>query len=123
MDFLTKCKVLGELWLYYREDAKTNDTWTEFFDYSDIALPMSYGISQGFVMAVEDSGIYGYIDESWNLFCELINIDPNGEYDGINDAWNASPNKPLSEVQEEEIDAEVTVKRTRKKATKEAPPI
>ena len=126
MNFSDKCKVLGELWLYYREDAQSNVDWDMFFQYNDIALPMAWGINNGLVSMVEDSGLEEYIDETWEMFCDYISIDPEGKYDGIAAAWNASPNAPLSESQKvmDEVadNVEVTVKRTRKKAPKDASP-
>mgnify|MGYP006278156587 CR=1 FL=1 len=118
MNFSQKCDVLGQLWLYYREDAKTNQTWDMFFQYNDMALPGSYFISAGYVEAVEESGMEGFINETWEEFCGLIDIDPNGNYEDINDAWNASPNPPLEEVEEQvdKVVEKVEVKRTRKKA-------
>ena len=97
MDFLSKCNILGELWLKYRDEAETNETWSEYFTYSDVALPLSYGISQGFVQMVEGGGLDNFVNESWQIFCELIDIDPDGEYEDIEDAWAASPNPPLND--------------------------
>ena len=113
MDFSNKCKVLGELWLYYREEAQTNETWAEFFHYNDIALPLSYGISMGFVERVEDGGLDEYVDDTWEYFCALIDIDVNGEYSDINAAWSASPNPPLEETQaqEEEVKENIEIKK------------
>ena len=114
MNFSDKCNVLGDLWLYYREEAKENEAWSDFFRYNDVALPMAYGINEGYVTLVEDSGLEDYIDETWEMFCDFISIDSDGEYDGLNDAWQASPNPPLSEDSEpEEVEKP---KRTRKKA-------
>ena len=118
MNFSDKCNVLGDLWLLYREDAKTNEAWDAFFTYNDVALPMAYGINEGYVSLVENSGLEDYIDETWEMFCEYIDIDPSGEYANITAAWDASPNRPLNEVNEEKDDfaANIKVKRVRKKA-------
>lgn len=97
MDFLSKCKVLGELWLFYREEAKTDETWNSFFEYNDIALPASYLISSDYVTENDESELSIFIDESWQMFCELIAIDPDGEYESIVDAWGASSQPPLNE--------------------------
>ena len=122
MDFLSKCKVLGELWIFYQEESKTSDAWTDFFTYNDIALPSAHIITEGYVNPVEGSMIYEFIDETWDMFCEYIDIDPNGNYDGIISAWNASSQPPLNQV--EEIKEEITVeeKPVRKRSTKKATP-
>jgi hypothetical protein len=90
MDFLSKCKVLGELWLFYREEANANEQWRNFFNYNDIALPASYLISSKYVTENEDSELMSFIDESWEMFCEYIDINPDANYESIVDAWGAS---------------------------------
>jgi len=35
--FSDKCNILGEFWLHYREDAEQNESWGDFFSYSDIS--------------------------------------------------------------------------------------
>jgi hypothetical protein len=95
MDFSNKTAILGDLWLYYREDIKGNEAWEDFFKYNDVALPLAYVISMGYVTINEDSDGVMYIDETWDTFCEYIDIDPDGEYKDIRDAFASSPNKPL----------------------------
>lgn len=96
MNFFDKCHVLGEMYLYYRQDAKENEVWSAFFDYNDVSLPLAYGIDMGLVQVDEDvNPMETYIDETWDMFCDLINIDSLGEYANIGEAWDASPNAPL----------------------------
>lgn len=93
--FSDKCNVLGELWLYYREDAREHEEWAQFFDWADIALPLSYMLWQNLaVLPATNDGSYSekIIEETWITFCEMISIDPNDEYADLGDAWNASPN-------------------------------
>jgi hypothetical protein len=114
MDFSSKCNVLGDLWLYYREDAKANEAWEAFFTYNDVSLPLSYGIAQGHVILNEEGDLEVFVDETWDMFCEYIGIDPEGEYEDINSAWAASSQPPLNQEEVEETPA--PKKRTRKKA-------
>jgi hypothetical protein len=93
--FSSKCFILGTLWLNYREDAADNDSWSQFFSYNDIALPMSYMISEDLVHINNDSDADTLIEETWKLFCEYINIDPEGEYKDIAEAFAASEQPPL----------------------------
>jgi hypothetical protein len=95
MDFSNKCEVLGDLWLFYREDIKGNEAWEEFFAYNDIALPLAYMIKEDYATINEDSDATSYIEETWETFCDYVDIDPNGEYKDIREAFDASPNKPL----------------------------
>ena len=95
MNFSNKCAVLGELWLFYREDAAANEYWTQFFRVNDIALPASYLIDAGYVEMTDDSDLEQYVDETWKMFCEFISIDADGEYESIAEAFGASSNPPL----------------------------
>ena len=95
MNFSNKCAVLGQLWLFYREDAEKNEYWQQFFRINDIALPACYLIDSEYVTASENSDLSAYIDETWEMFCEFISIDADGEYEDIAAAFGASSNPPL----------------------------
>ena len=104
--FSSKCDVLGELWLYYREEAPEHDEWAQFFAWADIALPLSYMLWQGLaVLPATDDGSYAesLIEQTWTTFCEMISIDPDAEYLTVGDAWAASPNKPYLDVEVKEV--------------------
>jgi len=94
-----KCAVLGELWLNYREEANTNEYWAQFFRVNDISLPAAYLIDAGYVEITSDSDLDEFINETWEMFCEFISIDPDRHYDDLYDAWDSSPNPPLGETQ------------------------
>lgn len=91
--FSNKCAILGELWLFYREDAKHDEAWSEFFRWTDVGLPLAYMIWQG--IAGIKKGQENYINEPWNTFCAMIDIDPNANYSSLADCFFVSPNKPL----------------------------
>jgi hypothetical protein len=93
--FLTKCDILGDLWLFYREDIKGNEAWEEFFQYNDVALPLAYMVKEEYAFINEDSDGTSYINETWETFCDYLGIDPDIEYGDIREAFDASPNKPL----------------------------
>jgi hypothetical protein len=93
--FSNKCDILGSLWLNYREDAATNETWQAFFDYNDVALPMAYCLSEGLVDLNKNNDADSLIEETWTIFCQYIDIDPEEEYENIADAFGASLNPPL----------------------------
>lgn len=95
MDFLSKCNVLGDMWLFYREDIKGNELWEEFYSYNDVALPLAYAIKEGYATIVEGSEGEGFIEETWLMFCDYIDIDPEGEYSSVGAAFIASPNEPI----------------------------
>lgn len=98
--FSSKCQILGELWLYYREDANNDEAWGQFFSWADVALPLSYMVWQNLAVLNPDDPSEGtqYIEDAWTTFCEMISIDPNSKYTSLGDCWDASPNSPLISV-------------------------
>lgn len=118
MDFSSKCAVLSGLWVNYREEAKQHEAWNEFFQYNDVGLPLAHFIDVGYVTMNPESEGYYYVNETWRIFCEYINIDVNGDYASIWEAWDASPNLPLDveEDLKEEVADSVEVKPVRKRA-------
>ena len=98
MDFSTKCDILGDLWAYYREDIQDSEAWLEFFKYNDVALPLAYMISNDYAMVNEDSEAPSFINETWEMFCEYINIPADGDYKDIGEAFDASDQPPLEPV-------------------------
>jgi len=95
--FSNKCKVLGELWLYYREQASQHNEWQQFFEWADIALPLAYMSWQELVIIKPDAE--QYVHDAWVTFCEMIEIDADAEYKGIEHAWEISPNLPYLDVE------------------------
>ena len=94
-NFSEKCSILGDLWLNYREDIVGNEAWETFFAFNDISLPLSYMIDRGLALVSGDGQAEEYIDETWEMFCEYIEIDPEGWYQNIDEAFNASSRPPL----------------------------
>ena len=119
MDFSNKCAVLSGLWVHYREEAKQHEAWDEFFNYNDVGLPLAHFIHAGYVEPTKESEAYHFINETWRIFCEYIDIDEDGEYATIWEAWDASPNLPLDveESIEEEVAASVEVKPARRRSS------
>lgn len=96
--FSSKCNVLGQLWLHYKEESKTNKGWSDFFDWADIGLPLSFILSEGFAVSPDTKDGHDgrkLIEQTWIGFCEMIDIDPDEEYKNINEAWDASPNPTM----------------------------
>jgi len=68
----TKCKILGEFWMEYREDEALED----FMDYNDLGLPLAYLISTDVVDMTPKSEVY--IDETWHLFLASLEVEDEG---------------------------------------------
>lgn len=97
--FSNKCVVLGGLWLFYREESAKDEYWNSFFQYNDVGLPLAYMIAESITEPSGDGQAEILVDETWQMFCEAINIDPEGHYENLDDAFAASPN-PKLEVNE-----------------------
>ena len=93
--FSNQCSVLGGLWLNYREEAETNEAWKDFFDYNDIGLPLAYLNAEGLADSSKIKEAVQMVEETWKMFCEYIEISPDGEYETIADAWEASSRPEL----------------------------
>lgn len=104
--FSNKCDILGMLWVNYREDAKKNEAWNDFFSYNDIGLPLAYVLAENIAVpspiqeGKDISDAEDIIEETWNIFCEYIDIDPEEFYGDLMDTWNASPQPPLDQEDE-----------------------
>jgi hypothetical protein len=92
-NFSNKCEVLGSLWTWYKDT--DNATWREFFDWSDIGLPLAYNVWQELATAKPEGKVI--IDETWKVFCDMIAIDPDGKYESLADAFAASDNPEIKE--------------------------
>ena len=87
--FENKCAILSDLWLNYKDEAELRD----FVEYNDLGLPLAYLIHTDLV-SVKESAV-SYIDETFNLLCEGVGVDLDGEYESLNE---------LMEFDEEEED-------------------
>jgi hypothetical protein len=91
--FSKKCEILGRLHIFYGDT--DNAGWKDFFAWSDLGLPMAWMASSGLV-TVKTEGKQ-YVNDAWDMFCTLINIDANAKYESLEDCFAASPNPPLDE--------------------------
>lgn len=84
--FADKCGILGQLWADYRDD----EDFKAFIDYNDLGLPLAYFIAEG--MVHETPLAEQYVDETWNLFIQSIDLTEQeiGEIDNLNDLLDAA---------------------------------
>jgi len=80
--FSSKCQILAELWMNYRQDEEFED----FIEYNDLGLPIAYAISNDIVkptaMAEQFVGetfellmaALGVEDTGWETLDELLSI-------------------------------------------------
>jgi hypothetical protein len=76
--YSNKCQILADLWMDYRGDEEFKD----FFEYSDLGLPLAYAISAGVVESTLTA--QGFIEEIWNLFLAGLEVEDTG-YDTLDD--------------------------------------
>lgn len=93
--FSEKCSILGDLWLHYREDAKNIEAWNDFFTVNDVALPLAYMLKSDIALVSGDGSAEEFIDETWDMFCNYIEIDPEGWYRDLGEAFAASDRPPV----------------------------
>lgn len=63
--------------------------------WADIGLPLAYSVWQGLATANPEGK--PLIEETWKVFCEMINIDPEARYEILNAAMASSPNDEVDE--------------------------
>lgn len=78
-DFSSKCEILGDLWLNYKDD----EAFTDFVEYNDLGLPLAYAVSAGLVK-IEPQGQL-YVEETWDLLLEALSADTEKEYESLED--------------------------------------
>ena len=93
--FSEKCQILGDLWLFYKDNVLGNKEWEDFFAVNDVALPLCYMIANDIAIVSGDGQAEQFIDETWDMFCEYIEIDPEGWYQNLTEAFAASDRPPL----------------------------
>jgi hypothetical protein len=90
-NFSNKCAILGSLWTFYKDT--DNEGWRVFFDWADLGCPMAYLQWQGMVTIKADTK--PLVEDTWDKFCDMISIDPDGSYENLKAAFDASPNDPI----------------------------
>jgi hypothetical protein len=89
--FSNKCEILGSLWVWYKDS--DNEAWQDFFTWADIGLPLAYAQWQG-MATIKDDG-KNTVEDTWKVFCEMIDISPDSKYTDLSSAFAASPNPEL----------------------------
>lgn len=89
-DFSVKCEILGTLWMFYKDTE--NAGWADFFEWADVGLPTAYVVWQDLGVVNAEGKVL--VEGAWTEFCNILNVDPEGRYGSLNDAFGASPNPP-----------------------------
>lgn len=70
--FTTRCSILSELWMDYRDDTEFQD----FFEYADLGLPLAYATAEGIVQKTDLSE--GFISEAFNILLAGLDKEDTG---------------------------------------------
>ena len=76
--FTSRCEILAELWLDYREDEQFKD----FIDYNDLGLPLAYAIDGEIVLPTEIAT--QYVNETFELFAEALGVESDYDWTSLN---------------------------------------
>jgi hypothetical protein len=70
--YFTKCQILGQLWVDFRED----EEFADFMEYNDLGLPIAFAIANGIVNDTPLSN--ATITETWDIFLAGLDIKDTG---------------------------------------------
>ena len=71
-EFITKCEILADLWMNYR----TEEEFTDFIEYNDLGLPLSYAIANK--ITESNSLTEQFIGETFDLLLAGLGIEDTG---------------------------------------------
>jgi hypothetical protein len=71
-DFSSRCNILADLWLNYKDEPEFED----FIEYNDIGLSLAFCITHDIVAPTDTAA--GYINESFDLLLEAIGTQDMG---------------------------------------------
>lgn len=83
-EFASKCAILSELWINYRDD----EDFKDFIDYNDLGLPGAYMIDNG-ILPLKDNEdaseesypmLANFINEAFRLLLAALNIKEDTGY-------------------------------------------
>ena len=99
--FSNKVSILAEVY----SEALWNAELKDFADINDIALPLSYLVDNDFATITDKAN--PYIEETWDMLCTLLKVDPTATYEIGDDILKQSPvAEEVFGVEEEDEDKE-----------------
>jgi hypothetical protein len=79
--FENKALILGQVWMEH----KTDDEMADFFAYNDLGIPLAFAFAEGIINYTET--LERYINESFDLFLEALNIEDKG-FGDLPEVWD-----------------------------------
>jgi hypothetical protein len=71
-DFMTRCRILADLWMDYRGEPEFED----FVQYNDLGLPLAYAISEGIVEKTDIAT--NFVNEAFDILLGALGIEDTG---------------------------------------------
>ena len=88
--FSKKCEILGSIWLFYKDESNDKPAWKDFFEWADLALPLSYMVWLDIVSIKKTNNGKDSIESAWDKVCSMIDVDPNESYSSLTDFFGKS---------------------------------
>lgn len=82
-DFNTRCTILSELWLNYRDD----EDYEDFIAFNDIALPLAHAISEGIVESTEAAA--KYVNGCFDSLLSGFKVDEDSGFEDLDEIIEA----------------------------------
>ena len=70
--FRTRCQILSQLWMEYRDDTEFQD----FIEYNDLGLPLAYAIAEGIVESTDIAS--NFINEAFDILLSALGLEDTG---------------------------------------------
>ena len=70
--FDNKALILGQLWIQFKGD----DEFSDFFEYNDLGLPLSFAFAEGIINHTPT--LEQYVNETFALFLEGLDVEDTG---------------------------------------------
>ena len=93
MDIEDKCFLIEEFVREYGkyEYSGESEDYINFLSYNDLGVPLAQAFTYNLVELTEEGE--GLIEETWLNLCDMVNTDPDGEYESIYDMGNLDNNE------------------------------
>jgi hypothetical protein len=85
MDIETKCSIIEEFMRNFGMLAETyeNENYVDFRIYNDLGVPLAQAVTYDLINLQEEGK--NLINETWISFCNMLEVDPDEEYDSLQD--------------------------------------
>jgi hypothetical protein len=83
--FSNKALILADLWLNYRDD----EEFTDFIEYNDLGLPLSYAIANG-IVDNPNAIAQQFVHETFDLLLAGLGVKEDVGYELLDDVFGDS---------------------------------